>query len=192
MQKDKKEENKDKPKKNDQTPSEEPATEGEPLIPISMSEYDGLQKQISVLQTQADEYLDGMQRERANFANYKKRMDLESLNTYSNALAEVTKNFLVVIDDLERALKNRPNEDVSKPWVDGIELIYQKLKRAIENQGIVQFRPEAGDEFDPNLYEAVTHEDHETFENGQVIEVLQPGYKIKERIIRPALVRVAK
>jgi len=192
MQKDKKDESNEKQNKGDQKPSKEPIAEGEPLIPISMSEYDGLQKQISTLQTQADEYLDGMQRERANFANYKKRMDQDSLNTYSNALAEVTKNYIVVIDDLERALKNRPSDETSKPWVDGIDLIYQKLKRSIESQGIIQFRPEAGDEFDPNLFEAVTHEDHETYQNGQVIEVLQPGYKIKERIIRPALVRVAK
>lgn len=192
MQKDKKDENKEKPNKDEQKPSEESNGEGEPLIPISMSEYDGLQKQISVLQTQVDEYLDGMQRERANFANFKKRMDQDSLNTYSNALAEVTKNYLVVIDDLDRALKNRPSDEASKPWVDGIELIYHKLKKSIENQGIIQFSPKAGDEFDPNLFEAVTHEEHENFQNGQVIEVLQPGYKIKERIIRPALVRVAK
>ncbi len=187
MTKDKKDNDKEKENsKNDQ-----PA-EGEPLIPISMSEYDEMQKQISSLKSQADEYLDGMQRERANFANYKKRMDLESINSYNNVVADVAKNFLVVIDDIDRALKNKPTGKSTSAWVDGIELIRQKLLRTLENQGVERFEAKPGDQFDPNFFEAVTHEDHEQFTDGQVIEVLQPGYKIKERIIRPALVRVAK
>lgn len=190
MTKDKKDLNKEKDK--EKTPNGEQPGEGEPLIPISMSEYDGMQKQISSLQAQADEYLDGMQRERANFANYKKRMDQESINSYNNILADVAKNFLVVIDDLDRALCNPPSGKGISSWVAGIELIRQKLLRTLENQGIERFDAKPGDVFDPNLYEAVTHEEHENYEDGQVIECLQPGYKIKERIIRPALVRVAK
>lgn len=190
MTKDKKDLNKEKDK--EKSPDGEQPGEGEPLIPISMSEYDGMQKQISSLQAQADEYLDGMQRERANFANYKKRMDQESINSYNNILADVAKNFLVVIDDLDRALCNPPSGKGITPWVAGIELIRQKLLRTLENQGIERFDAKPGDVFDPKLYEAVTHEEHENYEDGQVIEGLQPGYKIKERIIRPALVRVAK
>lgn len=163
-----------------------------PSITISYEELNGLQKQIADLKTQSDEYLSGLQRERADFANYKRRVDLEQQSTYQYALADLVKPFLVVIDDLERALKHTPNNEDFKSWISGISLIYQKLIQTIENQGVERLQIKPGDEFDPLRFEAVTHEETPDFENGQVIEVLQSGYKIKDRIIRPALVRVAK
>ncbi len=184
---------KNKNKEGEQTPQENPVqNEGVPSIAMSIEEYDALQTQLADLKSQSEEYLNGLQRERADFANYKRRIDQESLNTYQNALADIVKVFLSVSDDLDRALANRPGDEVCKPWVDGIELISKKLMRSLVNQGIQKLEVNPGDAFDPNLFEAVTHEEHEDYSNGQVIEVLTPGYKIKERIIRPATVRVAK
>lgn len=164
----------------------------EPGITISYAELEGMQKEIADLQAQSDEYLAGLQRERADFANYKRRIDQENNNTFSNALAVLVKPFLVVIDDLERALKFRPEDMALKPWADGIALVLQKLMQTLESQGIKRIQINPGDAFDPLITEAVTHEENPDFEDGQIIEVLQAGYKIKDRIIRPALVRVAK
>lgn len=163
-----------------------------PSIMISYDELENLQKQIVELQSQSTEYLNGLQRERADFANYKRRVDQENQNIYQKALADLVKPFLIVIDDLERALKHKPSDQVILAWVDGLELILQKLIKSIEGQGIERLKIEPGDPFDPMLYEAITHEDNPEFENGEIIEVVQTGYKIKDRIIRPALVRVAK
>lgn len=100
--------------------------------------------------------------------------------------------FLPVVDDLERALKNQPEDMASKAWAEGIELILQKLRTAMAklNVEVIDIKP--GDEFDPTDQEALTHEESETYKDGQVIEVVQTGYKLKDRIIRPAAVRVAK
>ncbi len=200
MRKDKKEDNNLNPEEENNKENEssegsseqEPESEVQPMVALSVDEYDGLQKQIDQLQSQADEYLDGLQRERANFANYKKRIDQESVNTYNNALSDFVKNFLYISDDLERALNNRPADSESTSWVNGIELIHQKLLNTLETHGLERIKVSPGDEFDPKQHEAVTYEDNSNYENGQIIEVLQPGYQINEHIIRPALVRVAK
>ena len=184
---------KDKKMEGDQTPKENAEqNEGVPSIAISIEEFEALQAQLEDLKSQSETYLNGLQRERADFANYKRRIDQDSINTYQNALADIVKIFLLVSDDLDRALANRPGDESCKPWADGIDLISKKLMRTLENQGIQKIEVNPGDEFDPNLFEAVTHEEHDEYSNGQVIEVLTPGYKIKERIIRPATVRVAK
>lgn len=189
--------NKEQPeneKADDENVSNKDTNESEvlPSITISYAELDGLNKQIADLQAQSEEFLSGLQRERADFANYKRRIDQENQNTYQYALAELVKPFLVIIDDLERALKHAPNDKDLKSWIDGITLILQKLVQTLEKQGVERIEAKPGEEFDPMRFEAVTHEESPDFENGQIIEVIQTGYKIKERIIRPALVRVAK
>jgi molecular chaperone GrpE len=192
MTKEKKDEHKEEPKKEEQPGDNAEKTEELPSITISYEELDSLQKQLADLQAQSNEYLNGLQRERADFANYKRRIDQENQNTYNLVLAEVVKPFLVVVDDLDRALKHCPTEDAYNPWVDGIALILQKLLQVLESQGVERLQVNPGDEFDPLQYEAITHEENPDYANGQIIEVLQAGYKIKDRIIRPALVRVAK
>ncbi|MFZ3069681.1 MAG: nucleotide exchange factor GrpE [Anaerolineaceae bacterium] len=151
-----------------------------------------LQKEYAQLKAQSDEYLDSLQRERASFANYKKRIDLDNVLVYDNALAEQVKIFLPVVDDLERALKNKPNNSALVPWVNGIELILQKLLKTLESKGVKPIEVKPGDNFDPTFQEAVTHEENPDYSDGQVIEAVQTGYKLKDRIIRPVLVRVAK
>ncbi|MFM8322329.1 MAG: nucleotide exchange factor GrpE [Chloroflexota bacterium] len=142
-------------------------------------------------QAQAQEYLDGWQRSRAEFANYKKRMEREQSQVYQNAAAGVVRRYLVISDDLERALKNRPREGEGAAWAEGIELIYRKFQQLLESEGITPMNA-AGQPFDPNLHEAVVMEDSPEHESGQVIEVLQQGYMQGERVLRPAVVRVAR
>jgi len=94
------------------------------------------------------------------------------------------------VDDLERALNERPTEGEGAAWSEGIELVYRKLMSILDAEGISLI--EADNEmFDPNLHEAVVQSESDEHESGQVIEVLQTGYKMGERVLRPAVVRIA-
>lgn len=150
-----------------------------------------LQEQLEAESARAREYLDGWQRARAEFANYKKRVEREQSQAYQNAAGTIIRRYLEVLDDLERALKNRPQEQDGATWANGIELIYRKLQTILENEGVKPLGL-AGEEFDPNLHEAISSEDNDHFHSGQIIEVLQPGYTLGERVLRPARVRVAR
>ena len=156
------------------------------------NENTALETQLSELQAKADEYLDSLQRERASFANYKRRIDQENAQMAERLLGEHVKIFLPVVDDLERALEHAPADPDCENWIAGVELILKKLLSTLEKQNVTVIDLKPGDLFDPNNQEAVTHEEDENFTDGQIIEVVQTGYQLKDRIIRPALVRVAK
>ena len=151
-----------------------------------------LKAEMAALQKQNEEYLDSLQRERASFANYKRRIDLDNASYAERLLAEHVKFFLPVVDDLERSLQHRPEDPDCAGWIAGVELILQKLLKSLEAKDVRPLDLKPGDNFDPNTQEAVTHEENDTYTDGQIIEVVQTGYKIKDRVIRPALVRVAK
>lgn len=150
-----------------------------------------LQNELSATQAKANEYLEGWQRALADFANYKKRVERDQAQTYQNAAVSILKRYLEVVDDLERALKTRPQDGDGAVWAEGIELIYRKLMAILESEGIQPMDAE-GKMFDPNLHEAITSEDSNQHESGQIIEVVQKGYLLGDRVIRPALVRVAR
>jgi molecular chaperone GrpE len=151
-----------------------------------------LQAENAELHKQNEDYLDSLQRERASFANYKRRIDLDNASLADRLLAEHVKFFLPVADDLQRSLLHRPEDPDCASWIAGIELILQKLLKTLESKDVRPMQLKPGDMFDPTTQEAVTHEENDTYADGQIIEVVQTGYQIKDRVIRPALVRVAK
>ena len=183
---------KDDPHHNGKKDPHNPAEGQEAMIALTIDEYDALEKELESLQAQVDEQEDNWLRTRADFDNYKKRVQRDSARTYQDALASAIKTFLVVADDLERALRDKPAGTEAAGWVGGIELIYQKLLNLIKNQGVEQMDVNPGDEFDPNIHEAITQEEHPVYSEGQIIDIVQPGYRISDRIIRPAMVRVAR
>ena len=166
------------------------ALEGD-LIEVSVDDSDSLQQELTKARSEAAEYLEGWQRARAEFANYKKRVERDQALVYQNAASSVIRRYVDIIDDLERALKNRPQEGEGLSWAGGVELIYRKFLAILESEGVTQTDP-TGEMFDPNLHEAVTSEDSPNHESGEIIEVLQKGYLIGDRILRPAMVRVAR
>lgn len=155
-------------------------------------EYAELKGESEKVKEEAAENLEGLQRERASFANFKRRMEQDAMAVYDNSLADHVKPFLPVIDDLERAIKHQPISPEVQQWCIGLELIVQKLLKTLNELGVEALEVKPGDLFDPNTQEAITHEEAEGFEDGQVIEPVQTGYKVKDKIIRPTLVRVAK
>jgi molecular chaperone GrpE len=108
--------------------------------------------------------------------------------TYASMKGDIIKKVLPALDDLERALQNRPADDA---WANGIELIARKLQNLLEAEGVKRIEAK-GAAFDPNFHEAISHEPSEEVGSGHVIEVVQNGYTLNERVIRPALVRVAQ
>jgi molecular chaperone GrpE len=171
------------------------AVEGPP--PVAAAEaapaerIESLEKDLAQAQAQASEYLDGWQRERAEFLNYKKRVERDLENARAIAAASILTRYLAILDDIERALKDRPANSELQAWVSGIQLIQRKLQAILDAEG-VETIPAEGMMFDPTIHEAVTFEPGDGFREGQIIEVLQKGYRIGERILRPAMVRVAR
>jgi molecular chaperone GrpE len=162
---------------------------------------------LDALKAQASEYLEGWQRARAEFANYKRRVEKEQAEAYQNATARVIGRFLDVGDDLDRALSDyaaltaaptelgqagaQPDAAALTKWAQGVSLIQRKLQNMLDMENVERI-PAEGLAFDPNLHEAVTHEDSDSHQPGQIIGVVRQGYRIGDRVIRPALVRVAR
>ncbi len=173
------------------SPTPEKEAEQVPMVAMTMEEYSGLQGQAEKAQAESKEYLDGWQRERAEFTNYRRRMEREQAQATQNITGQIVKRYLVILDDLERALKTRPTDGDGAAWSAGVELIYRKLQSVLESEG-VQRIPAEGQTFDPTQHEALMQEDSPNHKSGEVIEVLQQGYKIGDRVLRPALVRIAR
>lgn len=150
-----------------------------------------LRAELDEARSQADEYLDGWQRSRAEFANYRKRMERQQMESYERASAQIVSLFLDMLDDLELALKDRPVGNEDSDWAAGIALIYRKLNAILESLGL-ETVPAEGLGFDPNLHDAISYEESKDHLDGDIIEVIRKGYKLGDRILRPATVRVAK
>ncbi len=161
-------------------------TEGIPQVDLQ-----AMQAELESWQAKANEYLDGWQRARAEFANFKKRVEREQSQVYQNAAGNIIKRYLEILDDLERALKNRPQEGEGAIWAEGIELIARKFAALLEAEGVKPMQAE-GQFFDPNLHEAISQEEDGNYASGQVIEVVKQGYLLGDRVLRPAVVRIAR
>lgn len=169
---------------------ENTSAEGE-NVTIPLKDYAAQLEELDDMRQKVDEFSDGWQRERAEFANYRKRIERDRETERQNSKIDIIKKYLAVNDDFERAMKNIPQESVQAAWLEGLQLINQKLKTLLDGEGITAI-PAENKAFDPVLHEAISHEDNPDFESGQIIEVVQKGYAIGDRVIRPALVRVAK
>ena len=152
------------------------------------TEIEALQRQLEEAEAKAAENLDGWQRAQAEFVNYKNRIQRDRELEYVSMKGDIIKKVLPVLDDMERALANRPEGD---SWVNGMELITRKFQTILEAEGLKRIEA-AGQPFDPNFHEAISSEPNDDVESGHVIEVVQNGYMLGERVIRPAMVRVAQ
>jgi molecular chaperone GrpE len=177
----------------DQAEEASVAKEGE-----SPEEAEQEQDEVTVLtaeldesKAQAAEYLDGWQRARAEFANYRRRQEQRQKQMGIETRSRVLGQLLPVVDDLDRAFQAVPDEIEADPWFGGLSLVWQKLSGILEKNGVSVLAAEPGDAFDPNRHEALTHEPNDEFDEGTIIQVVQRGYEIDDSILRPALVRVS-
>lgn len=146
---------------------------------------------LAELQKQRDDYYDRLLRKTAEFDNYRKRTDRERQQLSEAAAADLLRELLPLVDDLERALKADPASDAGESLHRGVELIHKQVLDVLQKRGV---RPiEAlGADFDPRYHLAVVHEPVVGRREGEVIEEFRPGYMLGDRLLRPAMVKVAK
>lgn len=147
-----------------------------------------LMERLEEAEAQVAEHREGWQRAQAEFVNYKNRIQRDAEMQRANMKGDIVQKILPVLDDLDLALQNRPVDDA---WAGGIELIARKFLSILESEGVKRIEAE-GQLFDPNFHEAISHEPNDNVPSEHVIAVVRNGYTLGERVIRPALVRVAQ
>ena len=149
-----------------------------------------LERELEEARRADEEHRNNWHRSAADFANYKRRTDEEraTLSQFANAI--LIGKLLSVLDDFDRALESVPAEQTHDPWVEGVQLVERKLRNVLESEGVTPIEA-VGQPFDPNLHEAVVHEDTTDYPDNHVSGELQRGYRLHDRVIRPSLVRVA-
>lgn len=135
----------------------------------------------------AEEYCDGLKRNMAEFDNYKKRMSKEKETLYSSTLSSVLSELLPVVDNFEKAKDAECSDETYKT---GISMIYTQLIEMLNKQGVYKI-PDLGETFDPELHEAVMSVQDETKGEKEIVEVFRTGYKMKDKVVRHSLVKVA-
>lgn len=137
---------------------------------------------------QTSEYLEKYQRLLADFNNYKKREEKAKEDFKSYASSSLIEKLLPVLDNFDRALKDCNDKD---PFVQGIIMTRNELWKVLENEGLSEI-PSDNEEFDPNFHQAFMTEESDEVESNHIIETFQKGYKIKDKVIRPSMVKVSK
>src|SRR5262245_35321694 len=163
---------------NERTPDERKTT-GDSPSPLEKAER------------QRDDYYERLVRKTAEFDNFRKRTERERQGLADAAAADLITELLPLVDDLERALRADAGDEASSAYRRGVELIHQQLLEILRKRGV---RPIAalGADFDPYYHQAVSHEPAENRRDGEIIEEFRRGYMLGDRLLRPAMVKVAK
>ncbi len=153
-------------------------------------ELEAVRAELEQAQAQAAEYLSGWQRARAEFANYKKRVEAERAELRRTSTQALLLKLLPVVDDFERALQTLPDESAGEGWVDGMKMILRKLQSLLESEDVTPIEA-TGQPFDPLWHEAILQEETDEHPDGYVMEEMQRGYRLGNRVLRPSIVKVA-
>ena len=156
------------------------------------AELAACQKSLEEQKALAAEYLDQLRRAAADFANYRKRQEREQQQRAAWANAELLLSLLPVLDDLERALQELPVNGQEASWAEGVRLVARKMQATLQKAGMEEINAARGQPFDPNVHEAVMYEPSAEVAEAAIIQVVGRGYKMGERVLRPAMVRVAR
>jgi molecular chaperone GrpE len=156
----------------------------------ALSPVDSLEAKIAELEAALAESKDRYLRLAADFDNYKKRSRQEHLETIQHASADLIARLLPGLDDLHKALDQRP-EGIDEAWTRGLELSVRKLEEALNAHGL-EVIDAVGKPFDPAVHEAIGHEESAEHPEDTVVQELRRGYRIRDRVVRPALVKVAR
>jgi molecular chaperone GrpE len=145
---------------------------------------------LEIVKRERDDYYDRLLRKTAEFDNYRKRIERERRAQADQAVADLLLELLLVVDDFDRALTTGA-DDSGSSYKKGVELIHAKLQDLLRKQGVKPIET-LGADFDPNLHQAVAHEQSPGHRDGEVIGEMRRGYTIGDRLLRPAMVKVAK
>jgi molecular chaperone GrpE len=142
------------------------------------------------IRRERDDYHDRLLRKTAEFDNYRKRIERERREQADHAVVNILQDLLLIVDDFDRALTVDGGGE-RDAYRKGVELIYQKLSDLLRKRGVKAF-DSLGADFDPNIHQAVVHESSPDHREGQIIGEMQKGYMMGDRLLRPAMVKVAK
>lgn len=150
-----------------------------------------VEQELEAARAESAKNLDGWQRALADLSNARKRFDRQTQLSFTNATVDVVSKLLPVMDDFDRALQNVPEDISENSWFEGLGGVMRKMDRILESIKAERI-PSVGEVFDPNVHEALSTEPSDEYESGVVTRELQGGYRIGDRVIRPALVYVAE
>ena len=157
-------------------------------VTLTRDEFIEVKNRIDALQKDKDETIAMAQRLQADFDNYRKRNATIRADSLDEGVRGLVKELLPVLDNFDRALEN--SENVDPGWVDGVKLVHKQLLDILQKNGLEEIPAEGA--FNADLHNAVMQEEAEVTESGTILAVFQKGYKVKDRIIRHSMVKVAK
>ncbi|HEY8868253.1 MAG TPA: nucleotide exchange factor GrpE [Candidatus Limnocylindrales bacterium] len=157
-----------------------------------LAEIDRLTGELQAARKSADEYLNALQRERAEFLNYKRRVADERQAMLGLAAESLLSKVLALADDFDRAIESRPESVGNDSWVEGIVAIDRKLRQLLESEGVTAIEAEPGQPFNPRLHDAIVNVPGTGRREGEIVDEIRRGYRLRDRVLRPALVAVAE
>ena len=156
-----------------------------------LAQIEELSNQLVAANAQSDEYLSALQRERAEFLNYKRRTAEERQRDFGLAGDDLIRKVLAVADDFDRAIDARPVELADNSWAEGVAAIDRKLRALLESEGVTEIDAAPGRRFDPREHDAIANVPGTGRPEGEIVDEVRRGYRLRDRVLRPALVAVA-
>ena len=156
-----------------------------------LDEIETLRGELAEAKAQGDEYLTALQRERAEFLNYKRRTAEERERDLGLAGEDLIRKVLTLADDFDRAIDARPESVATDPWFEGLAAIDRKLRQLLESEGVSPIDAGPGTPFDPREHDAIATVPGSGRVEGEIVEQVRRGYRLRDRVLRPALVAVA-
>ena len=157
-----------------------------------LAEMEELKSELETARRQSDEYLGLLQRERAEFNNFRRRTAEERERELGLAGQDLIRKVLSIADDFDRAIDARPADLEGNAWADGVTAIDRKLRVLLESEGVTAIEAAPGTPFDPRQHEAIANVPGSGHREGEIVEEVRRGYRLRDRVIRPALVAVAQ
>ena len=179
------------PEHRQRTRAEERAEEIDIRPSKLLADIEALRAELAGAKGQADEYLVALQRERAEFLNYKRRTAEERERDLGLAAEGLIRKVLTLADDFDRAIEARPESIATDPWFDGVAAIDRKLRTLLESEGVSPIDVAPGAAFDPREHDAIANVPGTNRQEGEIVEQIRRGYRLRDRVLRPALVAVA-
>lgn len=144
------------------------------------------------LEQQVGELTLDLQRTRADFENYRKRVEQEKSSARESGRASAIMKLLPVVDNIERAIAHLPESLRDDPWANSVTKLSKNLEKSLTDMGVEQIEASKGTPFNPDLHDAIQFDEDTEGDHEVIVEVLQPGYKVDGNVVRPAMVKVAK
>jgi molecular chaperone GrpE len=157
-----------------------------------LAEIEQLKGELAEARRQAEEYVALLQRERAEFSNFRRRTAEERERDLGLAGEDLIRKVLNIADDFDRAIDARPAELVEHSWVEGVVAIDRKLRALLESEGVSAIDAAPGRSFDPREHDAIANVPGTGRRDGEIVDEVRRGYRLRDRVIRPALVAVAE